>query len=118
MGGGEMIDMSKGLAILEVYDCDGNAPEGVTFETEGELVTEKAFYFVGSYPDRMQTSTSLSDDLSAVGTQRAVGGFSMVDPGYLTIVATLESTGDEVGRITMQIKSGWMSYGRMTAGYH
>jgi hypothetical protein len=120
-GGGEMVDPNLGTAILDVYDCNGDAAAGVVY-TKEDALDEHPFYFVGGYPDRQQEATSLTDQLNASGTPRAVGGFSKVPPGFVILVARLSpdaynGADDLIGKVTVKISGQTMAFGRIYAGY-
>jgi hypothetical protein len=106
-------DPSRGVAILEVRDCNDRAGDGVAFDPVGD---EMPFYFDGALPARGLTATTISNLLGAGREPRAVGGFSNLMPGYLTFEGRLEKTGESVGRVTVQIRAGWFTYVRFYAG--
>jgi hypothetical protein len=116
-GGGEDIDPSKGIAIITVSDCEGNAAEGVRFVQEDMANTEPPFYFEGTFPDRERQTTTITTMLTRSGVPLAVGGFSHIEPGYVSFAAILDETGDEVGQITVQIREHTMTYVEIDAGY-
>jgi hypothetical protein len=47
----------------------------------------------------------------------AVGGFSHIEPGYVTMVAILDETEDEVGRMIVQVRPFTMTFVEINAGY-
>jgi hypothetical protein len=106
-------DPSRGVAILEVRDCNDRAGDGVSFDPVGD---ETPFYFDGALPARGLPSTTISNLLGAGREPRAVGGFSNLKPGYLTFEGRLEKTGESIGRVTVQIRAGWFTYVRIYAG--
>jgi hypothetical protein len=106
-------DPTRGVVILEVRDCKDGAGDGVSFDPVGD---ETPFYFDGALPARGLTSTTISNLLGAGREPRAVGGFSNIKPGYVTFEGRLESTGDSVGRVTVQVRAGWFTYMRIYAG--
>lgn len=116
-GGGEAIDMDKGIAIVTVYDCDGDPAPGVRFEQEDRNNVEPAFYFSGTLPDRERTTTTISTQLTRSMAPQAVGGFSHIEPGYVTLIAVLDETGQTVGRVTVQIRAFTMTFAEINAGY-
>ncbi len=117
MGGNEDIDMTKGIAILTVYDCDGNAAPGVRFEQDDSSNEEPAFYFSSTLPDRERPHTTVTTQLTRSMKPLAVGGFSHIEPGYVTMVAILDETEEEVGRVIVQIRALNMTFVEINAGY-
>jgi hypothetical protein len=117
MGGGEMIDMTKGIVILTAYDCEGHAAPGVRFEQDDAEATEVPFYFEGTLPDRERTTTIISTELTQSHAPLAAGGFSHITPGYVTFVAVLDETDEEIGRVTVQVRALNMTYAEIHAGY-
>lgn len=116
-GGNEDIDMTKGIAILTVYDCNGDAAPGVRFEQDDSANEEPAFYFSSTLPDRERPSTTITTQLTRSMVPLAVGGFSHIEPGYVTMVAILDETDDEVGRIIVQVRALTMTFVEINAGY-
>lgn len=116
-GGGEQIDADRGIAILTVYDCDGNAAPGVRFEQEDAANVEPPFYFEGTLPDRERTTTTVSTLLTRSMKPQAAGGFSHVEPGYVALIAVHDESDLTVGRITVQIRAFTMTYAEIHAGY-
>ena len=116
-GGNEAIDMTKGIAILTVYDCDGAAAPGVRFEQDDTENEEPAFYFSSTLPDRNRPSTTVTTQLTRSRVPLAVGGFSHIEPGYVTMVAILDETDDEVGRMIVQVRPLTMTFVEINAGY-
>jgi hypothetical protein len=118
-GGGEMINEDRGIVLLVVYDCLGNPAEGVRLvqeEREGEE-PEMPYYFEGSLPDRDRTETIISRRLTRTMNPLAVGGFNKVREGYQTFFGVLASTGQPIGRVTVQVRPLTMSIAELHAGY-
>ena len=110
------VDLGMGFAIIEVRDCDGKAGDGVHLENK-EVGSRPAYYFDGALPSRDLTATVISTSLGATREPRAVGGFYNLTQGYNTFEATLASTGTPVAKITTQIRSGYITYIGLYAGY-
>jgi hypothetical protein len=113
-GDGMASDPERGLVFLEIRDCNDAAGDGVRIENVGD---EQPFYFEGALPAHDLTQTAISNQLGAGREPRAVGGFSNLQPGYITFHAVLPDSGDTVSRITVQIRAGHITYVRMRAGY-
>jgi hypothetical protein len=114
--GGEEPETELATTILDVYDCDRDAAPGVIYTQEGTS-TEHPFYFHSTYPDRDVEVTATVDSLLSSGANRAIGGFSMVEVGYVTFVGTYAETEELVGKVTVQSKLGTMAFGQIFAGY-
>jgi hypothetical protein len=106
-------DPATGVAILDSRDCADNPGEGIAFDNIGD---EGPFYFDGTLPARGLTSTVISSRLSATNERRAVGGFSNLAPGLVTFESRLEKTGDAIGKTTVPIRAGYITYVRMYPG--
>jgi hypothetical protein len=113
-GSGLMGDPNLGLAFLEVRDCSDAPGDGVSFEPLGD---NTPFYFQGPLPSRDLDATTVTNMLGAGREPRAIGGFSNLKLAYTTFKATLPETGEVVSQITVQIRSGFITYVRMRAGY-
>ncbi len=116
-GGGEEIDDSKGVVLVAAYDCDGNAAPGVRIVLEEQDNDEHPFYFQGTLPDRDRETTVISTQLTRSRAPLAVGGYSHVKEGYATMIGVLEATGEEIGRVTVQVRPLTMSIAELNAGY-
>jgi hypothetical protein len=116
-GGGEELDSTKGIVLVAIYDCDGNAAPGVRLVQLDVNSDERPFYFEGTLPDRDRDTTTISTQLTRSMAPLAVGGYSQVDVGYVTMIGVLEATGDEIGRVTMQVRALTISIAELNAGY-
>lgn len=114
--GDDATDFTLGLAIIETFDCDSNPADGVHLEIKDNS-GDHAFYFVGALPDRDLESTKLSTAMGYGRDVRAVGGFNNITTGYTTFKATLVDTGNPVGDVTAQVRSSYMTYIHIYAGY-
>jgi hypothetical protein len=114
--GGESVDPNLGTVVLEVVDCDGHAGDGVKLAKK-EAEDERPFYFEGGLPDRELDMTAVTSALGRNGTERAVGGFSNVKPGFVTFEATLVEPKRTVATFAVQVRAGYMTYVRLQAGY-
>jgi len=116
-GGGEMFDDDNGIVLIAIYDCEGQAAEGITLLQEDESTMERAFYFEGSLPDRDRSSTVISRLLTPSGNPLAVAGFSQVKEGYVTMLLVHEASGIEVGKMGVQVRPLTMTIAEFHAGY-
>jgi hypothetical protein len=106
-------DPATGLAILDSRDCADNPGEGIQFDN---AAGEDPFYFDGALPARGLSATTISSQLSATRERRAVGGFSNLTPGLVTFQSRLEKTQDPIGKVTVPIRAGYVTYVRMYPG--
>lgn len=116
-GGGEAFDESKGVVLVLVYDCEGHAASGVRIVQLDASSDEHPFYFESTLPDRDRETTVISTQLTRTMAPLAVGGYSRVNPGYVTMVGVLEETGEEIGRVTVQVRALTISFAELNAGY-
>lgn len=116
-GGGEQFDPTQGVVLVVIYDCDGKAAPGVRLVQLDATSAERPFYFEGTLPDRDRDTTTISNQLTQSMAPLAVGGYSQVDPGYVTMIGVLEATGGEIGRVTVQVRPLTISIAELNAGY-
>jgi len=107
-------DDSRGLAILEIRDCNDAAGDGVSFDS---VDGEEPFYFDGALPARDLEATTISNLLGAGRERRAVGGFSNLPPGYVTFQIRLAENEEPIARTTLQIRAGHITYVRVYPGF-
>jgi hypothetical protein len=107
-------DPNNGLVFVETRDCNDAAADGVQLDSVDDTMP---FYFDGALPSHDLTATAISNQLGAGREPRALGGYPNMKPGYTTFQATLPDTGDIVGRLTVQVRAGHITYVRMHAGY-
>lgn len=94
---GTVFDTTKGIALLEAFDCSGSPSGGVHFqESRG---TAHPFYIVNHTPNSDVTS-SVYDAENDV----ADGGFINVDPGFVTFSARLGVDGLMLGEFNAQVR--------------
>jgi hypothetical protein len=111
---GHPIDPSMGVAILEMRDCVDAAGDGISLDP---VADQEPFYFDGALPARGLPATMVSNLLGAGREARAVGGFSNLPPGYLSIQARLASNQAPIANVTIQIRPAQITYVRVYAGY-
>lgn len=116
-GGNETLDETKGIVLVAIYDCEGNAAPGVRLVQLDATSEERPFYFEGTLPDRDRDTTTISTQLTGSMAPLAVAGYSHVDEGYVTMIGVLEATGDEIARVTVQVRPLTMSIAELNAGY-
>jgi hypothetical protein len=111
---GMAADPNLGLAFVEIRDCNDAPGDGVSLEKIGDATP---FYFDGALPSRDLQATAVSNQLGAGREPRAIAGFSGLQSGYSTLKATLPETGEVVSTLTVQVRTGHITYVRMRAEY-
>jgi hypothetical protein len=97
------IDESKGLALLEAFDCGGNPVGGVHFESSVSDV--RPFYIVDHVPNSAATVSSL-DPVNMV----ADGGFMNVKPGFVLFTARYDVGGPVLGSFNAYVRAGTFTF--------
>jgi hypothetical protein len=114
--GGEESDRSKGIVLVSVFDCEGNAAPGVRIEQSDGSDAQSAFYFEGTLPDRDRTTTTVSSKLSST-TDLAVAGLSNVAPGYVALSAVLDTDDELMGKVVVQVRPFTITWVELHAGH-
>lgn len=97
------IDTSKGLAILEAFDCDRVSLGGVHFdESKG---TGQPFYIVDEAPN-VDASVTKRDDVNDI----AIGGFINVEVGFVGFEARLGPSGPLLNEFNARIRANTITY--------
>ena len=112
--GNDPSDPERGAVFLEIRDCNDVAGDGVRFDG---VDAHTPFYFEGALPDPSLQQTAISNQLSAGREPRSVGGFVNLEPGSTTFQAKWGDTQEVLGRVTVEIKAGYITYVRIRAGY-
>jgi hypothetical protein len=110
---GREIDPDDGVLIVEVRDCNDAAGDGVKFDPIGD---QTPFYFDGALPARGLDATTVSNQIAAGRESRAVGGYSNLPPGYVTVQARLATNDAPIARLTVQVRPSTFTYIRLCAG--
>lgn len=114
--GVEAPDLSTGTVMLELYDCNNNPADGVHLEKMDGL-GQHAFYYSGALPDSTLEATTDSAALGFGRASRSSGGFVNVESGYMSFRATLFDTTELFDQITVYVRSGYITYVTLYAGY-
>ena len=94
---------TKGLALVEAFDCSGTPAGGVRFtESKGGATP---FYLVNHVPNK-NANASVYDKLNNV----ADGGFLNVSPGFVDFKAYWGSDGPELGSFNVHVRAGTITY--------
>ena len=97
------VDASKGVALLEAFDCTGTPVGGVHFETSVPGV--RPFYIVNNVPNS-QVSVSSLDPVHNV----ADGGFLNVEPGFVSFTARYGVGGPVLGEFNVAVLKGTFTF--------
>ena len=94
---------TKGLALVEAFDCTGKPAGGVRF-TEGKGGATP-FYLVDHVPNK-NANASVYDKVNNV----ADGGFLNVQPGFVEFKAFWGADGPELGSFNAHVRAGTITY--------
>jgi hypothetical protein len=97
------IDETKGVALLEAFDCQGKPVGGVHFESDVGNV--RPFYIVNHVPNSAASVSSL-DPVNNV----ADGGFMNVEPGFVTFRARYGVGGPELGSFNVAVRASTFTF--------
>jgi hypothetical protein len=97
------IDNTKGVALLEAFDCQGKPVGGVHFESDVGNV--RPFYIVNHVPSSAASVSSL-DPINNV----ADGGFMNVEPGFVTFTARYGVGGPELGSFNVAVRANTFTF--------
>jgi hypothetical protein len=100
---GAEVDESKGMALLEAFDCTGTPVGGVHFESSVGGV--RPFYIVNRVPNNDVAVSSL-DAVANV----ADGGFLNVEPGFVTFTARYGVGGPVLGSFNVVVRLGTFTF--------
>lgn len=100
---GAEIDESKGVALLEAFDCQGKPVGGVHFESSVGNV--RPFYIVNHVPNSAASVSSL-DPVNNV----ADGGFMNVEPGFVTFTARYGVGGPVLGSFNVAVRANTFTF--------
>lgn len=95
---GAEVDMSKGIALLEAFDCTGMPQGGVHFEASSQGV--RPFYIVNHVPNHDVTVSVLDEDNNV-----ADGGFLNIEPGFVTFTARYGVEGPVLGEYNVAVRA-------------
>jgi hypothetical protein len=100
---GAEIDDTKGVALLEAFDCLGKPVGGVHFESSVGNV--RPFYIVNHVPNNAASVSSL-DTVNNV----ADGGFMNVEPGFVTFTARYGVGGPVLGSFNVAVRANTFTF--------
>jgi hypothetical protein len=97
------IDDSKGVALLEAFNCQGMPVGGIHFESSVSDV--RPFYIVNHVPSSTATVSSL-DPVNMV----ANGGFMNVEPGFVRFTARYGVGGPVIGYFNAAVRASTFTF--------
>jgi hypothetical protein len=100
---GVEFDETKGIAMLEAFDC-GKTPAGGVHFTESKGAAT-AFYLVNHVPNS-EVTLSVYDEVNNV----ADGGFINVQPGFVTFSARYGVDGPLLGEFNAAVRASTVTY--------
>jgi hypothetical protein len=100
---GVEFDPTKGIAMVEAFDC-GKAPAGGVHFTESKGGAT-AFYLVNHVPNS-EVTVSVYDELNNV----ADGGFVNLQPGFVTFSASYGVDGPLLGEFNAAVRASTVTY--------
>lgn len=96
-------DPSKGLALIEAFDCSGKPAGGVHFsESKND---SKPFYIVNSVPNSDVQVSAYDPDHNV-----ADGGFINLQPGFLTFTARYGVNGPVLGEFNAAVRASTFTF--------
>ncbi|MET0387070.1 MAG: hypothetical protein ABW321_13975 [Polyangiales bacterium] len=97
------VDATRGLALVEAFECSGKPAGGVHFtESSGEA---QGFYIVNHVPN-ITAQVTVYDEANDV----ADGGFLNLPPGYVTFGASLGVDGPWLGEFNASVRAETVTF--------
>jgi hypothetical protein len=100
---GTVVDETRGVALLEAFDCTGVPVAGVHFEASA--TGAQPFYIVNHVPNRDVKVTTLDP-----GTNVADGGFVNVPAGFVTFTARYGVDGPVLGTFNVGVRPSTFTF--------
>jgi hypothetical protein len=100
---GLSVDASRGLVILEAFDCAQMASGGIHFEESKQRAIP--FYIIDEQPNVESTVTVRDDD-----TNEAIGGFLNATPGFTLFTAHIGVDGPRLGEYNANVRANTVTY--------
>lgn len=94
-------EMDRGVALISVRDCQGAVAAGVVLTSSVEDERAVTFYSQAGLPTNAATQTD----------EDGYGGLLNAGAGTHTFDATLAATGQHIGKTTLLIQSGALTFG-------
>jgi hypothetical protein len=100
---GTPFDMTKGIMLVEAFDCTGTPSGGIHFSESKD--TAHPFYIVNHVPNSDATVSVFDPDNNV-----ADGGFINVQPGFVTVTAELGVGGPKLGEFNAHVRESAVTY--------
>lgn len=97
------VDASKGLVILEAFDCTRNAAGGIHFEESKRAAIP--FFIIDGVPNTESTVT-IRNELD----NQAAGGFLNATPGFTLFSARIGLDGPVLGTFNANVRANTVTY--------
>lgn len=96
-------DASKGLVILEAFECGGNAAGGIHFEESKRAAIP--FFIIDGQPN-VESTITVYNDLD----NQAAGGFINATPGFTIFSARIGIDGPVLGSFNANVRASTVTY--------
>jgi hypothetical protein len=97
------VDASKGLVILEAFDCEKNAAGGIHFEESKRAAIP--FFIIDGQPN-VESTITIRNDLD----NQAAGGFINATPGFTIFSARIGIDGPVLGSFNANVRANTVTY--------
>jgi hypothetical protein len=99
---GNVIDPTLGSPFQATYDCQNKPTAGVSvsIDLKSDAGNTRTFYFVNGLPSESATQTDYT----------GYSGFINVPPGIRTVTAALADGGVYVGKVSVLVRAGTITY--------
>lgn len=97
------VDASKGLVILEAFDCEENAAGGIHFEESKHAAIP--FFIIDGQPN-VESTITIRNELD----NQAAGGFINATPGFTIFSARLGIDGPVLGSFNAYVRANSVTY--------
>jgi hypothetical protein len=97
------IDASRGVVILEAFDCTQTAVGGIHFEESKKAAMP--FFIIDGQPNTESTITVRNER-----DNQAAGGFVNATPGFTNFTARLGIDGPKLGSFNANVRAGTVTY--------
>ena len=102
---GVPFDESKGIVMIEAFDCNRTPQAGVHFTESKRADSSTPFYLLNHVPSA-EVKVSVFDEVNNV----ADGGFLNVLPSFVTFTARLGETGPVIGEFNAAVRANTVTY--------
>lgn len=97
------VDASKGLVIMEAFDCEQNAVGGIHFEESKRAAIP--FFIIDGLPN-VESTVTIRNDME----NQAAGGFLNATPGFTLFSARIGIDGPVLGTFNANVRANTVTY--------